>query len=71
MYFRPSCHCRQPSSLDCWLDDPLIRDVMASDGVTQHEMIMLLNRIAERRQQISLRSLSTSDRFGREAQPGE
>jgi hypothetical protein len=29
-----------------WLQDPMIRLVMQSDGVTQHDMIALVRRVA-------------------------
>ena len=29
-----------------WLRDPMIRLVMASDGVTEHDMIALVRRVA-------------------------
>lgn len=33
------------STLRGWLQDPMIRLVMESDGVTQHEMIALVRRV--------------------------
>ncbi len=71
MYFRPNCHCRMPNGPYAWLDDPLIRDMMASDGVTETEMVVLLNSIAERRQQFSAAPRSTRHDFGGEVQTGE
>jgi len=51
-------------SLDAWLADPLIRDVMASDRVTETDMLLLFRGVALRREAASIG-------VGRQAKPGE
>ncbi len=51
-------------SLDAWLADPLIRDVMASDRVTETDMLLLFRGVAMRREAASMS-------VGRQAKAGE
>jgi hypothetical protein len=45
----PAAACLEPD-LDAWLADPLIRDVMASDRVTETDLILLIRGVASRRE---------------------
>lgn len=40
------CTEQTASTLRGWLRDPMIRLVMESDGVTEHEMIALVRRVS-------------------------
>ena len=57
---------RAEHNLDALLADPLIREVMASDRVTETDLILLISGVARRR--AALPALSG---FGREAEAGK
>ena len=71
MFLRPTCRCRMDNSLESWLDDPMIRDMMASDGVTETDMLLLIHRISQQRQAMSFRTPSARHDFRGEAEARE
>jgi len=63
--FSSTEYTRYPEpSLDAWLADPLIRDVMASDRVTETDMLLLIRGVAMRRE-------AASAQLRRETQTGK